>query len=516
MLSGLDLFLIAAAGILVVLFAVIVRSYSKGLGGSPRELYLVLSGKFIEYSAFAACMLSFVLFLSFDVGLSDVAAGSYVGLWMVLISALMVLVGAVCDVVGIKKTLLIGVIALLIGRIALVFTDDVWLVSLLGFVPLALGVAIAGPVLLVAVKKFTTEAGATLAFGLYITLMNLGFATGGWIFDFLRGIYGDYSIVAVLPVAGEVSVYQLIIGVGFAITICQLIVISMLRNNVEMTEQGVRFLVPPASQVRDAVGALRTAVGSVVRETGRLLFEVVRERRFWWFISALGITVFIRIASIQFLLTFPTYGIRFFGDGAQVGNLYGVLNPMVIVFLTPLFAILTVRLRSYTMLLVGSAISAASIWIATLPPEIFTPLVDTGFGELVFERWLSLPTNEWHPLYLSLVIFIGLFSIGEAIWAPRVMQFTAEIAPPGKEGSYIALSYLPFFLGQLIAGPLSGLLLANYMRENAAGTFPDHYMVWVWIGLIAALTPLAMLICRKLFRRVEEDRPLAHEDSNTY
>lgn len=504
-MRGLDLFLVVAAAILLAGFVAIVRSYSRGLGDSPRELFLVLLGKFIEYSAFAACMLSFVLFLNFDVGLSDVAAGSYVGLWMVLISALMVLVGAVCDVVGIKRTLLIGVVALLIGRISLVLTDDVWLVSLMGFVPLALGVAIAGPVLLVAVKRFTTEAGATLAFGLYVTLLNLGFAVGGWIFDYVRGIFGDYSIVTTLPLAGDVSVYQVIIAVSFGITIIQLIVINLLRDNVEMTETGIRVLPVAASQVRSSIGAVKSALSSVIRDTGQLLVDVMSERRFWWFISALAITVFIRIASIQFLLTFPTYGIRFFGDGAQVGNLYGVLNPLVIVFLTPLFAILTVNFRSYIMLLVGSAISAASIWIATLSPETFAPLVDTGFGELVFERWLSLPASEWHPFYLSLVIFIGLFSVGEAIWAPRVMQFTAEIAPPGKEGSYVALSYLPFFLGQLLAGPLSGLLLANYMQENASGSYPEHYMVWVWIGLIAALTPLAMLTFRRLFRRVEED-----------
>ena len=508
-MTGLDLFLVVAVATLLACFVAIVRSYSRGLGDSPRELFLVLLGKFIEYSAFAACMLSFVLFLNFDVGLTDVGAGSYVGLWMVLISALMVLVGAVCDVVGIKRTLLIGVVALLIGRFSLVFIDDVWLVSVMGFVPLALGVAIAGPVLLVAVKRFTTEVGATLAFGLYVTLLNLGFASGGWIFDYVRGIYGDYSIVTTLPLAGEVSVYQLIIAVSFGITVFQLIVINLLRDNVEMTEAGVRFLPVDPPRIRSSIGAVKSAMGSVIKETGQLLFEVMNERRFWWFISALGITIFIRVASIQFLLTFPTYGIRFFGDGAQVGNLYGVLNPLVIVFLTPLFAILTVRFRSYTMLLVGSAISAASIWIATLSPETFAPLVGTGFGELVFDRWLSLPASEWHPFYLSLVIFIGLFSVGEAIWAPRVMQFTAEIAPPGKEGSYVALSYLPFFLGQLVAGPLSGLLLANYMQENASGSYPEHYMVWVWIGLIAALTPLAMLTFRKLFRRVEEDLPVA-------
>ena len=231
-MRGLDLLLVVAAAILLAGFVAIVRSYSRGLGDSPRELFLVLLGKFIEYSAFAACMLSFVLFLNFDVGLSDVAAGSYVGLWMVLISALMVLVGAVCDVVGIKRTLLIGVVALLIGRISLVLTDDVWLVSLMGFVPLALGVAIAGPVLLVAVKRFTTEAGATLAFGLYVTLLNLGFAVGGWIFDYVRGIYGDYSIVTTLPLAGDWSVYLVIFGGSFGMGIFLLIVFNLFWFNV--------------------------------------------------------------------------------------------------------------------------------------------------------------------------------------------------------------------------------------------------------------------------------------------
>ena len=115
---------------------------------------------------------------------------------------------------------------------------------------------------------------------------------------------------------------------------------------------------------------------------------------------------------------------------------------------------------------------------------------------------LALAPSEWHPLYLSLVIFIAMFSIGEAIWAPRVFQFTAEIAPPEREGSYIALSYLPIFLGQFLAGPMSGLLLASYLPAGATDGYPDHYMVWVWIGLFGALTPLAMLVFRKLFRRV--------------
>ena len=116
--SGLDLFIAGSIAVLLLSFVAIIRSYTRGLGGSPRELYLILFTKFIEYSAFAACMLSYVLYLSYDVGLSDLGAGSYVGTWMVAISALMMLVGAVCDVVGIKRTLLFGTVALLIESLA--------------------------------------------------------------------------------------------------------------------------------------------------------------------------------------------------------------------------------------------------------------------------------------------------------------------------------------------------------------------------------------------------------------
>ena len=501
--NGVDLFIAVSIAVLFVGFVAIIRSYARGLGGSPRELYLVLFTKLIEYSAFAACILSYVLYLSYDVGLTDVGAGSYVGAWMVAVSALMILVGAVCDVVGIKRTLLFGTVALLIGRFSLPLLDDIVLVTLFGFLPLAFGVAITGPVLLVALRRFTTAAGMSLAFGLFITLLNLGFAAGGWIFDYMRGIFGDYSSVAILPFVGEMSVYQLIIAVAFGLTLPELLVIGLMRDNVEMTERGVRLVASKVAQTRSSVREIKTAISSAVQETGRSLYRVALERRFWMFIAALGITTFIRVVSVHFLLIFPTYGIRMFGDGAPVGNLYAVLNPMIIVFLAPVFAILTARVRTYTMLLWGCTISAASVWIATLSPDLFIPLIDGGFGELVFVRWLSLPPSDWQPLYLSLVIFIAMFSVGESIWAPRVIQFTAEVAPPGKEGSYIALSYLPFFLGQLVAGPMSGLLLASYLPEGSTDGYPDHYMVWVWIGLFGALTPLAMLVFGKLFRRVE-------------
>ena len=77
------------------------------------------------------------------------------------LTALTMVVGAVCDAIGVKRTLLIGCYALLISRILMPMISDVFLTSIFGFLPLAVGIAITGPVLSVGIKLFTNRAGAT-------------------------------------------------------------------------------------------------------------------------------------------------------------------------------------------------------------------------------------------------------------------------------------------------------------------------------------------------------------------
>ena len=50
---------------------------------------------------------------------------------------------------------------------------------------------------------------------------------------------------------------------------------------------------------------------------------------------------------------------------------------------------------------------------------------------------------------------------------------------------------------------MSGILLAEYVPTDEAGKalnfYPNHSMVWVWIGGMALLTPAFLLLFRKLF-----------------
>ncbi|NLH47548.1 MAG: MFS transporter [Myxococcales bacterium] len=497
--------LIWAVGIgLVASFIYLLYSYSKGLRSSPRELIIMFLAKIVEYSAYGAMNLSFVLYLSADCGLSDIAAGSYIGVWSMTLTLTMILVGAVCDAIGIKKTLIGGTIFLLFARIFMPFTNNVVVTSIFGFLPLAVGTAILGPVLSVGIKRYTTKEGSALGFALFYTLMNVGWAIGGHIFDGVRGIFGEHSLVTLPVVGAQISTYQIIFLVAFFLTIPNLIILALMRDRVRMTEDQGVVIDPPDEKI--AGGFFVAAWGTLkkaAKDTARIFGQVIIEKPFWIYLFMLAILVPVRLVFYHFHYTFPKYGIRILGEGVKIGNIYSVLNPTLIVFLVPLFGALTRKISSYRMMLVGTLVSASSVFIATLPSEIFAPLVHTWFGELVYDRWLGVPVEQRTPIFLSLVIFIAIFTIGEAIWSPRLMQFTAEIAPKGREGSYISLSYLPFFLAKLVAGPMSGLLLTAYVPVGAE-SYPHHHLVWVWIGGMAALSPLGLLLFRKLFNRAEE------------
>ena len=161
----------------------------------------------------------------------------YYAVWGLVATIITVMVGAVCDTIGVKQCLLIGSVMLLISRFAMPLTTDIIPVTILGFLPLAFGFAITGPVLKVGIKWFTTLKTATLGFGLFYTLMNVGFTVGAELADYFRKYYADG-----LEIWGvEMSCYQLIIAIGFLINIPDLIAILIMREGAEMTEKEWSF-----------------------------------------------------------------------------------------------------------------------------------------------------------------------------------------------------------------------------------------------------------------------------------
>jgi MFS family permease len=588
--TPLDWFLAVCTLGLLIAFICLVVYYIYGLRGHPRELWLMYFTKLTEYSAYGAAASIMVLFLQQDVLLNGSPLGDspgymYYMVWGLVATIITMMVGAVCDTIGVKKCLLIGAVMLLISRFCMPLSQNIVFVTFFGFLPLAFGFAITGPVLKVGIKWFTTLKTATLGFGLFYTLMNVGFWVGAELADYFRKNHADG-----IEIWGfDLTTYQAIIFIGFFINIPDFIAILLMRDGAEMTEKGlvIRKQVGDdqatvTAKLKASVGERRSkmtseflrsllataivgalayalvelrvhewsigvikagsyvwafvvtagliAVGGLlyatlshlgaasagaafdrvmksVRDATEGTIEQLKEnsqaRSFWIYMAMLGILVFVRLTFYVFHVMFPTYAIRVFGDDFPVASIFGSLNPAMIIFLVPLISVLTVNVRSYTMLILGTVVSAGSVFLCFMPDSIALAIGDTWLGTWIFDYWLEAPVGNQDPFLVSLVVFIIVFTVGEALWSPRLMQFSAEIAPRGKEGAYISLAILPYFFGKIGAIVMADMLTAQYFSQEMV-EFPDHRAAWFWIGSMAMISPIGMIIWRKTFNQSEQ------------
>jgi hypothetical protein len=97
--------------------------------------------------------------------------------------------------------------------------------------------------------------------------------------------------------------------------------------------------------------------------------------------------------------TLPTYLVRCFGASYPKGIVYSI-NPFIIMWLTPVIAALTSTYAHYDMIKYGGYVSALSPF------------------------FMVVATETW-----AVVLFVVFLSLGEAIWSPRVYDYTMSIAP---------------------------------------------------------------------------------------
>ena len=144
---------------------------------------------------------------------------------------------------------------------------------------------------------------------------------------------------------------------------------------------------------------------------------------------------------------------------------------------------MTAHIDPLVMIHIGSYISAASVF------------------------FLALSTTIWSSCF-----FMILLSIGEAIWSPRLNDYTVSVSEEGREGTYQALSSAPLFLAKLPVGILSGVLLQKYCPETLEEGEERHSRtMWLIVGLLTATSPILLTTCwgyvsKKEYRSEDEFR----------
>jgi len=476
-----------------------------------------------------------VLWLSSDLGYGDKSAGFVVAAWSTALTIFTVMVGSLVDAVGIRKSLLTGFGLATAARLVMAVAAVRWIALPFGLFPLALGEALQTPVMVAAVKRFTTTKQRSIAFSVYYSMMNVGFAIAGWTFDTVRhslGEYGHYNV----PLLGlHISTYQTIILLGALFTLPNLVLTYFaLRGGVEATDEGV-VIKPETPKYPDKsfFEAFLLACRDALKDWFRIFSNLWTQPTFYRFLAFFGLVVFVKLILYQMYYIFPKFAVRELGEGAPFGQLFGTLNAVIVVILAPVIGALTQRFTAYKAVVIGTLITALSVFLMVVPPARLLGIADGHFGRAIawwLQPWawgnfhpLSLQwwsasahsfwtaTPEWwtnlsgnvRPLYVAIVLFTIVYSIGEAFYSPRLYEYPAAIAPKGQEGSYLALSMLPYFVAKFIVGSMSGYLLDAFCPL----TGPRHsQMIWIIVGGMALIAPAGLVVFRGYIQVHESGR----------
>lgn len=474
------------------------------LRGAMRELWITFGVKLGGILAYSVMNSSLVLWLSYDLGYSDAQAGYLVAAWSTLLTVFTVLVGSFADAIGLRKAFLLGLYLCVLARAVLTFATAKWLLLTLGLIPLALGEALGTPVMVAAIRRYSTTAQRSIAFSIFYAVMNGGFLIANLIFDAVRQCLGEPYGRYVIPGLGiELTTYRALFLLSFLVQIMLVPLIYFgLRDGAEATDEGVKITPPkPRSAETSYWNSLIRVVREALRETVRIFAGLWQQPGFYKFLAFLGFAAFVRLIFYQMHYTYPKFGIRELGSGAPIGRLWAV-NSLLILFLVPIVGALTQKISAYRMVIFGSVIAAASVYIMALPPAWFQGLADGWLGHWLGHGFLRLdgPVN---PFYVMIFLYVVWLSIGEAFFSPRLYEYAAAIAPKGQEASYMSLSYLPFFVAKLLVGMISGVLLARFCPEFGPR---NSSMLWLIIALSTTIAPLGLILFKRFIRVQEAGR----------
>ena len=438
----------------------------------PRALWIVIGAFVIEAMAYFGILTVMGTFLSSDLGWGDVYAGLAVSFFTMSVTLFMLGVGSWVEGFGLRRAILIALLISTAGRAAYSFSPSLSsgmaiVVVLLSMVTVAVGSGILQPVCYSGVKQYTDEKTSSMGYALIYALMNLGIVGVATLSAWIRPAVQDLLDGRVQ--AGEAgSVIRFFAGfsrtgvqavnwLGVGITaLTFLLVLVFFTRKAEAAK-----LRPDDAPVADAVKAPLFARMKAYFTEGPFT-----NARFVFFIFML---LPVRTLFAHQWLTMPQYILRAYDKDVadHMEWLVNWINPGIIFIGVPIITLLTRRVNVYTMMLIGSFVSAVPTFLLCFGPN------------------LSM-----------LITYFVIFSIGEALWSARFLEYASELAPPGQVSQYMGLANIPWLLAKVTTGLYSGYLLSKYCAEGLPPAQTQTGTLWFIYGCIAMLSPLGLWLAR--------------------
>ena len=389
---------------------------------------------FLDGAAYFGILNLLTLFVHRRVGLSDEWTGLTVSYFTGLVTFFSATLGGLSDRLGVRRTITLTTLLALGGRVLLTIAPHApffpSVVALFGLTFMAAAAGALIPACYAGVKQATTERSAAIGFSLLYALMNGGIVVESYASSLVRARFG-------------------IDGVFW---MCAMLTAAYLV---------IHWFAFPRREGGPVPRSLPTGNGSDSKKGWRS--HALLNPRFQFFIFVL---LGVRTLFAHQWLTMPDYVTRAYpaAVGARFEWITG-LNPLIVLIGTPLLAGLTRRVHVVTMMIAGTLVSAAATFLLVPGPNL--------------------------SMLLGYQI---VFSIGEALWSSRFLEYVADVAPPDQVGVYMGVAQIPWFIAKFTTGFYSGFFLNRLCPPTGIQRTGTMWLVYAIFGMT---TPIGLLMARK-------------------
>ncbi|OGD11922.1 MAG: hypothetical protein A2W20_03350 [Candidatus Aminicenantes bacterium RBG_16_66_30] len=432
----------------------------------PATFWTANTIELFERAAYYSMASFMVIYLKESLGMTPSFATFLNGtvLWGI-IYFMPILSGTLADKFGFKRSLSVSFVLISLGYFVMGNVQRLWpgligkgaaeavdftVPVVLGAVLIAIGGSIVKPCIAGTIQK-TAGTRATLAFGVFYMVINIGSITGRSVSYFIRTSLG---IPAIFTYAAT----------SFALI--GLLVTLLIYKEPEYVSDGIK----------DGQTVQKRTLGQALAG----IFVVLGNVKFLFLIVALGMFWFLYIQVYNLMPLF----IRYIDPKAPM-ELYTLANPIMIVCFQLLITRFVKRWLPIKTIMMGAIVMTLGMLVMALPSLFFS---DPSQKTAVLG--LSLPIAG-----VFMIVSIAAMAVGEMMASPRVFEYIGAIAPKGQEGLYLGYQSLPIALASMIGGPVGGRLFERYINTPLKEGRPvDTVTMWLIIVGIGVLSVIALAI----------------------
>jgi MFS family permease len=359
--------------LLLELFDKTVRPFVE-LAAAPRAIWYVIGAFVLDSFAYFGILTLMTTYLGHDLGWGDEYAGVTVSLFTMLVTLAMLGVGSVAESFGLRRAILGGLTIAVAARAVYCLAPFALgysaVLVILGLIMVAASSGIIQPVCYSGVKQFTDEKTSSMGYAVIYAFMNLGIVAVGALSAWVRpGVqelidhpksvdptFGFFTWLRGISISGVQAVNWLCCGVSLLALVLTFLLLTRKAEATRLRPEADKPAGDPTAPWHERLAAYFTE-------------GPFSNARFLFFIFML---LPVQTLFAHQWLTLPQYVLRAYPKevGDKMEWLVNWINPGIIFIGVPLFTAFTRRVNVYTMMVVGTLVSAAPTFLLCGGPNL--------------------------------------------------------------------------------------------------------------------------------------------------